>query len=228
MSESPEAVSVNPQVRPVPGSSAVDGSLDQSTAHEHEVPTGPWAGTVTVAVISALFGTWTLTGTALTYLPALLVPSALGLPFGVPPLRLTPLGETTTGSWAVDVIAALVMIAVVWMRLVSSSRLHPAGGVARAFWAGLGATVIGVVAGNLVRIVYLSFVLHEGPGAYLASLVGGALVSVLWGAVVGVAVGVAHAIARQVTVRLASRHRSEPDVVTVGAAMREPQQPQRL
>ncbi|MFC4605666.1 hypothetical protein [Rhodococcus kronopolitis] len=161
------------------------------------MPTGPWAGTVTAAVISVLFGTWTLTGTALTYLPELLVPSALGLPFGVPPLRLTPLGETTTGSWAVDVLAALVMIAVVWMRLVNSARLHPAGGVARAFWAGLGATVIGVVAGNLVRIVYLSFVLNEGPGSYLASLAGGALVSALWGAAIGVAVGIAHALARR-------------------------------
>lgn len=179
-------------------------------------------------MISVLFGTWTLTGTALTYLPALLVPSALGLPFGVPPLRLTPLGETTTGSWAVDVIAALVMIAVVWMRLVDSARLHPTGGVARAFWAGLGATVIGAVAGNLVRVVYLSFVLHEGPGSYLASLLGGAVVAAAWGAVVGAVVGAVQALARKVALRRASRHRNEPDVVTVGAAMREPQQPQRL
>ncbi|WP_051637622.1 hypothetical protein [Rhodococcus sp. UNC363MFTsu5.1] len=159
----------------------------------------PWPGVAALAVISVLFGLWSITGAVLTRFPELLVPSAIGLPFGIPALRLFPLGETTTINWLVDCAAALVMLAVVWMRLVNSARRHPGGGVGRAFSAGLGATVIGVLAGNLIRTVYLSFVLQEGPGAYLASLVGGALVSVLWGAIVGLFVGAANALARRIT-----------------------------
>ena len=142
----------------------------------------------------------------LTRVPELLVPSAIGLPFGIPALRLFPLGETTTTNWLVDCAAALVMLAVVWMRLTDSARRNPDGGVGRAFWAGLGATVIGVLAGNLIRTVYLSFVLQEGPGAYLASLVGGALVSAVWGAIVGLFVGAVHALARRI-----SRGTAAPD-----------------
>ncbi|SEL86554.1 hypothetical protein [Rhodococcus maanshanensis] len=159
----------------------------------------PWPAVAALAVISVLFGVWSITGAVLTRLPELLVPSAIGLPFGIPALRLFPLGETTITNWLVDCAAALVMLAVVWMRLVNSARRHPGGGVGRAFSAGLGATVIGVLAGNLIRTVYLSFVLQEGPGAYLASLVGGALVSVLWGAIVGLFVGAANALARRIS-----------------------------
>ncbi|AQA25986.1 putative membrane protein [Rhodococcus sp. MTM3W5.2] len=179
MSDASAAVSVNPQV---------DADFR-----------APWPAVATLAAISVLFGVWSITGAVLTRVPELLVPSAIGLPFGIPALRLFPLGETTTTNWLVDCAAALVMLAVVWMRLTDSARRHPGGGVGRAFWAGLGATVIGVLAGNLIRTVYLSFVLQEGPGAYLASLVGGALVSVLWGAIVGLFVGAAHALARRIS-----------------------------
>ncbi|MFD4179554.1 hypothetical protein [Rhodococcus sp. NPDC058514] len=176
MPDASAAVSVNPQV-------------------DTRLP-APWPGVVTLAAISALCGAWSITGAVLTQLPELLVPSAIGLPFAIPTLRLSPLGETTTAYWLVDCAAALVMIAVVWMRLVNSARRHPGGGAGRAFAAGLGATVIGVLVGNLIRTVYLSFVLQEGPGAYLASLLGGALMSLLWGAIVGLFVGAAQAIAR--------------------------------
>ncbi|MFC7448630.1 hypothetical protein [Rhodococcus daqingensis] len=181
----------------MPDASAADSVNPQVDADSR----APWTAVATLAVISVLSGVWSITGAILTELPELLVPSAIGLPFGIPALRLFPLGETTTTNWLVDCAAALVMIAVAWMRLVNSARRHPGGGAGRAFWAGLGATVIGVLAGNLIRTVYLSFVLQEGPGAYVASLVGGALVSLIWGTIVGLLVGAAHAIARRISMR---------------------------
>jgi len=42
---------------------------------------------------------------------------------------------------------------------------------------------------------------HSGPAAYVTSLIGGALVSLIWGVVVGVVVGTAHAIARRNSMR---------------------------
>ncbi|MFE3293203.1 hypothetical protein [Rhodococcus sp. NPDC059234] len=178
-------------------------------------------GLATLTAVSVLAGFWPVTGWILTFAPSLLVPSALGLPFALPALRLFPLGATTTASWLVELGAAFVMLAVTGMRLVNSSSRHPDGGPARAFLAGWAATVVGALAGNLVRIVYLSFVVHAGSGAYLLSLVGGALVSLLWGGIAGLAVGAAQAIS--CAMRSRSLHRDEADVVGVGAGMSEPQ-----
>ncbi|MFD4291961.1 hypothetical protein ACFWPA_04650 [Rhodococcus sp. NPDC058505] len=144
--------------------------------------------TLTAAVLTVVAGIWTITGTVVTYVPTLLVPSALGLPFAVPALRAWPLGRTTPGSWLVDVLAALVLIAVVAVRLA-----RPARSRARAFGAGVGATVVGMLAANLIRVVYTSFVVHAGPGTYALMVLGGALVAVLWGAAAGLAVGAVHA-----------------------------------
>ncbi|MFI6429912.1 hypothetical protein [Rhodococcus oryzae] len=201
MSDASAAVSVNPQV---------DADFR-----------APWPAVATLAAISVLFGVWSITGAVLTRIPELLVPSAIGLPFGIPPLRLVPLGETTATNWLVDCAAALVMLAVVWMRLSDSARRHSGGGVGRAFSAGLGATVIGVLAGNLIRTVYLSFVLQEGPGAYLASLVGGALVSAVWGAIVGLFVGAAHALARRISRGTAAQEAGNDLPTAGGSSMAE-------
>ncbi|MFC9786217.1 hypothetical protein [Rhodococcus sp. NPDC127528] len=179
-------------------------------------------GLATLAAVSVLAGFWPVTGWILTFAPALLVPSALGLPFALPALRPFPLGATTTASWLVDLVAAFVMLAVTGMRLVDSSSRHPHGGPGRAFLAGWGATVLGVLAGNLIRIVYLSFVVHAGSGAYLLSLAGGALVSLLWGGVAGLAVGAAQTISSVVRSRR-SLHRDDANVVGVGPRMDEPQ-----
>ncbi|WP_430331553.1 hypothetical protein [Rhodococcus sp. ACT016] len=148
------------------------------------IAAGPWPATLTVLLASALFGTWSITGRILTFNPELLIPSAIGLPFGIPPLRLFPLGDTTWAFWFVDVLAAIVMVAVVWTRLLPHRQ--------RPFLAGLFATVLGVAAGNLVRIVFLSFETHQGLGTYVLALALGLLVSALWGLVVGVVVGLVH------------------------------------
>lgn len=153
------------------------------------ISAGPWPATVTVVLAAVLFGTWSLTGRVLTFNPELLIPSAIGLPFGIPPLRAVPLGATTWGYWFVDVLAAVVMAAVVWAQLSRGAR--------RPFLAGLFATVLGVAVGNLVRIVFLSFETHQGLGTYALALLLGLVVSVLWGAVVGVCVGLVHLLDRR-------------------------------
>ncbi len=160
------------------------------------IPAGPWPATVTVLLASILFGTWSLTGRILTFNPELLVPSAIGLPFGIPPLRLYPLGDTTWSFWFVDVVAALAMTAVVWTQ--------PAGSRRRPFLAALLATMLGVAVGNLVRTVYLSFETHQGLGTFVLAVVLGLVVSALWGAVVGVVVGLVHLLDRRL------RHPAEP------------------
>lgn len=146
--------------------------------------------TATAAALTVVAGIWPLTGTVVTHLPTLLVPSALGLPFAVPALRLWPLGQTTVGYWLMDVLAALVLIAVVAVRL---SR--PSASRTRALAAGLGASVLGMLAANLIRTVYLSFVVHAGLGTYLFELLGGALVALGWGLLAGLVVGAVHAAA---------------------------------
>ncbi|EGD22360.1 hypothetical protein [Prescottella equi] len=148
------------------------------------IAAGPWPATATLVLASILFGTWSITGRVLTFTPELLIPSAIGLPFGIPPLRLFPLGDTTWTFWFVDVVAALVMIATAWFRLSASRR--------RPFLAGLLATMLGVAVGNLVRIVYLSFETHQGLGTYVLAVILGLVVSALWGAAVGIVVGLAH------------------------------------
>ncbi|GAB2658603.1 hypothetical protein ABI214_06365 [Prescottella soli] len=153
------------------------------------IPAGPWPAAVTVLLAAMLFGTWSLAGRILTFNPELLVPSAIGLPFGIPPLRVSPLGDTTWTFWLVDVVAALAMVAVVWAQLVRSPR--------RPFVAGLLATMLGVIVGNLVRIVFLSFETHQGLGTYALAVVLGVIVSALWGAAVGLVVGPVHLLDRR-------------------------------
>ncbi|WFR71918.1 hypothetical protein P9209_25225 [Prescottella defluvii] len=153
------------------------------------IPAGPWPAAVTVLLASMLFGIWSLAGRILTFNPELLVPSAIGLPFGIPALRISPLGDTTWSFWFIDVVSALAMVAVVWAQLVRSPR--------RPFLAGLLATILGVMVGNLVRIVFLSFETHQGLGTYALAVLLGMIVSALWGAAVGLVVGLVHMLDRR-------------------------------
>lgn len=145
------------------------------------IAAGPWPASTTLVLASILFGAWSITGPVLTFNPELLIPSAIGLPFGIPPVRLFPLGDTPWTFWFVDVAAVVVMIAVAWTQLSGSRR--------RPFLTGLLATVLGVATGNLVRIVYLSFETHQGLGTYALAVLLGLVVAALWGTVLGVFVG---------------------------------------
>ncbi|GAA1717191.1 hypothetical protein GCM10009809_11480 [Isoptericola hypogeus] len=161
-----------------------------------------------ILAASVVAGIWPVTGTATTWFPVLAVPPALGLPSLLPPLRLTPLGETTWAFWAADTAGAVVMlaVAVVQLRHVTSRRPQPGPG--RAFSRGLWTTVLAVVGGNLVRSVFLSVVTHAGLGTYAGAVVGGAVVSALTGALIGVVVGLAAAVAAATGSRRPARTRA--------------------
>ncbi len=148
-----------------------------------------------LAAASVLAGIRPITGTATTWFPALAVPSALGLPSLLPPLRLTPLGETTWAFWAADVAGVVVMLLVAVLQLRHVARTRPAPGPGRAFGRGVWTCVLAVVAGNVVRSVFLSVAVHAGLGTYVGSLAGGVLVSALAGVMLGVVVGAAAALA---------------------------------
>lgn len=149
-----------------------------------------WAIVLALLVLAIAAGIWPLTGLASTWVPALLVPAAVGLPYLLPPVRLLPLGDTTALLWIVDLAGAATMLlaAALWAR--AAWRRHPQPGLWRAFGRGLWITVVAVVLGNVVRSVAQSFVMHSGIDVYLIQLLGGILVSALTGVLLGVLVGI--------------------------------------
>lgn len=130
---------------------------------------------VTIVMVLA-FG---LFGTALvTRVGYLAVPSAVGLPYGLPGLRVTPLGETTWLTLITDVVAALVLVVVV-------------AGTRRGFWATWGAFVLGAVLADLLRAAVLAHTAEATLGAYAGFLGGGLVAGLLWGIALGWIAGLA-------------------------------------
>ncbi len=120
-----------------------------------------------------------LAGTApATRLGWLAVPSALGVPYGLPGLRLLPVGETTWLMALTDLAAAVLLVAVVWR-----SR--------RGLWGTWGAFVLGATLAGLLRAVVTAQVLHAGLGAYAGLLAAGAVAGALWGLALGWLAGLA-------------------------------------
>lgn len=152
---------------------------------------------ISLVIASILAGVWVVTGTAITWFPALAVPAAVGLPDLIPALRMTPLGGTTWLFWVVDIVTALVMVAVAVLHTRAAHARHPSASRGRVFGRALLATVWGVLAGNILRGVFLSVVTHAGFGMFLGLLGANVLVSAVTGAVLGVVIGaVAAAVAR--------------------------------
>ncbi|MBD3941276.1 hypothetical protein IF188_06135 [Microbacterium sp. NEAU-LLC] len=149
---------------------------------------------VMLLVVAVLAGIWPLTGTLTTWVPYIAIPAAAGLPFLWPPLRLMPLGETTWAFWIADTVGVLVMLAVAWamLRAASRKRLRPHAG--RAFGRGMWVTIVAMIAGNLVRAVFMSFAVHADLGTYLATLAAGILISALTAIVPGLLVGAVAAL----------------------------------
>ena len=153
-----------------------------------------WTVLGALLVLAILAGFWPIAGPLLTVAPVLFVPAAAGLPSLIPTLRLTPLGETTWGFWAADIAGVLVMLATDYAMLRAPKR-RAVPTKARAFGRGLWVTIVAIVAGNLVRGVYISFVIHADIGTYLGQLAGNVVVSALLGTVLGVVVGAVAAVA---------------------------------
>ncbi|WP_437583911.1 hypothetical protein ACSAGD_01285 [Paramicrobacterium sp. CJ85] len=164
--------------------------------------TRPDAGRrVTIAVLAVLLvaaivaGTWNISGRAATWFPGFVVPEAAGLPSPLPALRIAPLGRTTWLLWAIDLIAVPVMLGFAWLQLRAAARRHPSPSHRRAFGRGVVAVIVGLVAANVVRSVFLSFVTHAGIAMFAGLLVASIVVSAFAGVLLGLVAGLAGAIA---------------------------------
>lgn len=123
-----------------------------------------------------------------TRLVALALPAALALPVGLPALWAP--GVEPLGLWAVNIIAAIVLIGAVWRafaRRFSDGRKQATRG--RVWWRAVLAVAVGLALANTVRAVVWSF--YTGPSLTIyAGTVGiSAVVSLLVGALIGAVVG---------------------------------------
>lgn len=150
-----------------------------------------WVVLFSLLVLAVLAGIWRVSGWAATWVSALLFPPAAGLPALWPPLRLWPLGETTVAVWLIDLAGVAVMLLTAWVQLRAAARRHPHPGRGRAFGRGLWTTILAFVAGNIVRGVAQSFLLHSDLGTYAGQLIANVLVSALTGLLAGIVVGLA-------------------------------------
>ena len=148
-----------------------------------------WVVLVSLLVLAVLAGIWHVSGWAATWVSALLFPPAAGLPALWPPLRLWPLGETTVAVWLIDLAGVAVMLLTAWVQLRAAAWRHPHPGRWRAFGRGLWTTILAFVAGNIVRGVAQSFLLHSDLGTYAGQLIANVLVSALAGLLAGIVVG---------------------------------------
>ncbi|MEU3373318.1 hypothetical protein ABZ734_22990 [Streptomyces sp. NPDC006660] len=125
-------------------------------------------------LLTLLFGL-TPVLTALTAHAGLaLVPSALGAPLALPPLRAVPLGGTGPVQLLCEDFAALVLVTVATLRMRRHVRVRPVAGWARRALAGWSALVVGggvsgvwrgLVAARLVDAGVLGWVLYGVAGA---------------------------------------------------------------
>ncbi|MFD1573618.1 hypothetical protein ACFSEO_05720 [Agromyces cerinus subsp. nitratus] len=182
------------------------------TVDPHLLRRVDWSVLATLVALAILVGIWPITGVLTTYVPLLAVPAAAGLPYLIPALRLMPLGDTTWAFWFADVAGVVVMLvtALVLLR-APKRRAAPAPGPGRAFGRGVWVTTVAVVAGNLVRGVFTSFMVHADLGTYLGTLAANVVVSAITGALLGLVVGAVAAIVAATGRRAASDDSEEAD-----------------
>lgn len=162
-----------------------------------------WVMLASITILSVLAGSWHATGAVATRFWVLLFPPALGLPAFIPPLRVAPLGETTWLAWSIDLLGVIVMLAAAIVWLLAAANAHPAPRRLRLFWRGVGVTTVAVVAGNLVRGVGQSFLLHSDLATFAGQMLANIAISALTGAVVGLVVGLLASVTLQRSDRLA-------------------------
>lgn len=156
-----------------------------------------WVVLLALLAFALVGGFRPIIGWLSTWVAAVLFPPAAGLPSLWPPLRFTPLGETTITLWAIDLVGVAVMLLTAWVWLRAASVRHPRPGRGRAFGRGLGVTILAVVAGNIVRGIAQSFLLHADLGTYVGQLLANIVVSALTGLALGVVVGLIAALAAE-------------------------------
>ncbi|MEV3861251.1 hypothetical protein AB0J38_43955 [Streptomyces sp. NPDC050095] len=128
-------------------------------------------------------------GPLLTYVTAhagmTVVPSALGVPLGLPGLRAVPLGDTTWPWQLAEDFGALMLLAVAVLRMRRHVRLRPVGGRGRRLLAGWTALIAGAAAAGAWRGLVAARMVEASVPGWLGYAVAGALFGALWGAVLG-------------------------------------------
>ena len=154
------------------------------------------AGLLGATGLVAVFSVPALTEQVTAWAPWVVVPSALGAPFGLPALRVMPLGDLTWASTVVDSVAALLLLATVYGRL---SRRHPDTAPGRLFFTGWGTLVAAAALAGMVRGAYIGGVTPTGLVAAFGYAGAGLVLGVVWGALLGWVVGAMAVLGRLVS-----------------------------
>ncbi|MFF1357664.1 hypothetical protein [Streptomyces sp. NPDC058297] len=128
-------------------------------------------------------------GPLLTYVTAhaglSVVPSALGVPLGLPGLRATPLGDTTWAWQLTEDFGALALLAVAALRVRRHVRRRPDSGRGRRLLAGWTALIAGAAVAGAWRGLVTARMVEAGFAGWLGYAAAGALFGALWGAALG-------------------------------------------
>lgn len=154
------------------------------------------AGLLGATGLVAVFSVPMLTEQVTAWAPWVIVASALGAPFGLPALRVMPLGDLTWASTIVDSVAALLLLATVYGRL---ARRRPDIDRASLFFYGWGTLVVAAALAGMVRGAYIGGVTPTGLVAAIAYAALGIVVGVVWGAFLGWVVGAVAVLGRLVS-----------------------------
>lgn len=143
-------------------------------------------------------------------------PTAVGVPYGLPRLRVTPFGGQSWGFFVVELLAsvAMVVVATWWADAAARHGRRRAGrgrrgsGRGRLGWLVRGWTGfwLGLLVANVLRSQWVAWAAVDvGWLGYVLHLLAGALVATVWAVVLGWVVGLALAL---VTVRPGRRRAS--------------------
>lgn len=175
---------MQPEATPVAQSVSSRGSLR---------PAG--VGSAVLVALMVIGGIPGLRLAVVELVPAAALVEGIRMPAWLPRLGV-PFGDGAAMSyWAVETVAALVVVVVFWLRSAAAarqarSRLAVAGQV----WLD---TVLAVLAGCLVYAVLSSFLTADRPLPYLLLVGGVSIFGVLWGALSGLlTAAAASAVAR--------------------------------
>lgn len=147
---------------------------------------GGVAPALVVLIACAAAGSWTLVGQWVGRWAYVLVPEALGVPSGLPPLRMSPLGGTTRDQWIADLVAALVLTLVVWWRCRWTRH--------RVFGPWF-AVIAGLCVATTIRVAHLVLVTGHDLISYSATLILALVLAVAVGALLGIPVALVHVLA---------------------------------
>ncbi|WP_106399103.1 hypothetical protein [Actinocorallia populi] len=139
-----------------------------------------WTATGATALLALLLGLDPLVLQATAAAGPLVVPSAVGVPFGPPALHLTSFGELGTAYTLTEGLAALVLIAAVLLRI--HRRPHTPGRTLAATWW---AFALGSAAAGLLRGAATAHTAYGDASAYFTYALFGAFFGLLWGLLLG-------------------------------------------